>query len=75
MANNTSLPAPYVAGKITVPANTVVNLLDLIQQQVQVNCPGTCAEFMLTADTGNTGCHRYIGRSHGFAAEYQPLLG
>lgn len=47
-----SIPAPYVAGSVWVPAQ-VANLLELIQQQLAPNCPGTAVEFVIAADEGN----------------------
>ena len=48
-----TVPAGYVAGSITVPANTVANVLALIQAQLAANCPGTAVEFQIAADVGN----------------------
>lgn len=48
-------PAPYVAGNVTLPAGVVANLLELIQDQIQANCPGTAVEFMIQADPANGG--------------------
>lgn len=53
-SRNPSIPAPYVAGNISVPANTVSNLLSLIQATIAVNCPGTSSELQLIADSSNT---------------------
>jgi hypothetical protein len=47
-----SIPAAYVAGSVWVPAQ-VANLLELIQQQLAPNCPGTAVEFVIAADEGN----------------------
>jgi hypothetical protein len=52
---NPSIPASYVAGSINLPANAVVNLLDLIQQQITPNCPGSATELQIWSDAGNTG--------------------
>lgn len=47
-----SIPAPYVAGTVHVPAGEVWSLLYLIQKQLSLNCPGTSAEFALTPGEG-----------------------
>jgi hypothetical protein len=52
-SSNQSIPAAYVAGSITVPANVVSNLLVLIQQQLAPNCPGSPTEFRLEANPGS----------------------
>jgi hypothetical protein len=49
---NLTTPSPYVAGTVTVPANTVVSLLTLIQQQLDRNCPGGPRELSITASAG-----------------------
>jgi hypothetical protein len=46
-----SIPAPYVPGTIEVPAGGPWSLLYLIQKQLSPNCPGTSAEFSLSADS------------------------
>lgn len=48
-----SVPTAYVAGTITVPAGKAVGVLQLIQQQLNPNCPGTSVEFRIEADAGN----------------------
>lgn len=50
-----SIPASYVAGSVTLPAGQVANLLDLIQQQLAPNCPGSATEFLIAADASNAG--------------------
>lgn len=45
-----SIPAPYTGGSIIVPAGSPTNLLTLIQQQLQPNCPGSSHELVLSAD-------------------------
>ena len=45
-----SIPASYVPGTVEVPAGQVWSLLYLIQKQLSPNCPGTSAEFALSAD-------------------------
>lgn len=55
MTPNASIPAPYVAGRITLTPNVVANVLDLIQAQLAYNCPGAASEFMIAADASNTG--------------------
>jgi hypothetical protein len=46
-----SIPPGYVGGTIVVPAGSPQNILLLIQQQLQPNCPGTCVQFRLEADS------------------------
>lgn len=53
-----STPTTYVAGRITLPANTVQNLLVLIQRQLDPNCPGGPREVRLTVVSGG---NIYIG--------------
>lgn len=48
-----SVPTAYVAGTITVPAGKPVGVLQLIQQQLNPNCPGTSVEFRIQADASN----------------------
>lgn len=48
-----SVPAPYVAGTISVPAGKVSGVLELIHQQLKRNCPGTSVEFRISADPSN----------------------
>ena len=50
-----SIPAPYVAGSVTLPAGTPQNLLTLIQQQITPNCPASAVELQLWADAANSG--------------------
>jgi hypothetical protein len=50
-----SVPAPYVSGAVQIPAGAVYNLLVLIQQQLQANCPGSAVELMISADPANVG--------------------
>lgn len=50
-----SIPAPYVGGTIELEPGVVSNLLDLIQNKLQKNCPGSAAELQLWADSGNFG--------------------
>lgn len=52
--SNPATPVGYIAGNISLAANTVSNLLTLIQQQLEPNCPGTAVEFQIAADAGNT---------------------
>ena len=51
----TSVPAPYVAGTITLRPGEVSNLLELIQEQLAENCPGSAAELKIWAGPGNMG--------------------
>ena len=51
---NPASPAGYVAGSITLAANTVANVLALIQAQLAPNCPGTAVEFQISGDAANT---------------------
>lgn len=55
MTPSPAVPAGYVAGMLNLPANTVSNLLALIQAQLAPNCPGTAVEFQVSSDAGNTG--------------------
>lgn len=48
-----SVPPPYVGGMLTIAPNTVFNLLTLIQQQIEWDCPGTSVEFLIWADPTN----------------------
>lgn len=50
-----SIPAPYVGGTIELEAGVVGNLLQLIQTQLQRNCPGSATELQLWADPTNFG--------------------
>jgi hypothetical protein len=54
MTPNAAVPCPYVAGTITLAANTVASLLELVQTQLAPNCPGTAVEFQVAADAANT---------------------
>lgn len=54
MTPSPTIPTAYVAGTITLPANTVSNVLALIQAQLAPNCPGTAVEFQIAADAANT---------------------
>jgi hypothetical protein len=54
MTPSPTVPAAYVAGTITLPANTVANVLALIQAQLAPNCPGAGIEFQISADASNT---------------------
>jgi len=55
-----SVPVPYVAGRVQLVANTVANLLTLVQQYLEPDCPGAAVEVALTADAGNSG-NIYLG--------------
>lgn len=57
---NPTVPAPYVAGTITVPSGTVSNVLALVQAQLAPNCPGTAVEFQIAADAANAQ-NVYVG--------------
>jgi hypothetical protein len=48
-----SVPAPYVAGTITVAAGKTYGLLELIHQQLFLDVPGTSVEFRIEADATN----------------------
>lgn len=50
-----SIPAPYVGGTIGLEPGVVWNLLELIQNKLQRNCPGSATELQLWADAGNFG--------------------
>ena|SRR5215475_5973893 len=51
--NLASVPAPYVAGTITLEPNTSYDLLELIQKHLEIDCPGASVEFLLSADPTN----------------------
>lgn len=66
-----SVPIPYFAGTISVPAGKVSGVLDLIWK-VSPNVPGTSVEFRISADPSNEapvfigsgddlGCDNYGG--------------
>lgn len=48
-----SVPTSFVSGSVTIPANQPVSLLDLIQQQISRDCPGTSTEFQIWPDPTN----------------------
>lgn len=48
-----SVPPPFVAGRVSVAANTITNLLDLVHRQLDPRCPGAAVEVALTADALN----------------------
>ena len=61
-----SVPVPYVAGRVVLVANTVANLLTLVQGQLEPDCPGAAVEVALTADAANggsvyLGAYSYLG--------------
>ena len=58
-----SIPAPYVAGDVKVPANKVSGILELIWESLKINCPGTSVEFRISADAGNLA-PVFIGQSN-----------
>ena len=64
-----SVPVPYLAGTISVPAGKVSGVLELIHQQLNPNCPGTSVEFRISADPSNES-PVYIG---GGTLPSQPL--
>jgi|SRR5215471_1446470 len=49
------IPAPYVSGVIQLEPGVVQNLLELIQNKLQKNCPGAATELRLEADQANFG--------------------
>lgn len=57
-----SVPVPYVAGTISVPAGKVSGVLQLIWEQLNPNCPGTSVEFRISADPSNVA-PVFIGQS------------
>lgn len=57
-----SIPTPYVAGTISVPAGVVSGILRLIWDQLNPNCPGTGVEFRVSPDATNT-TPVFIGQS------------
>lgn len=48
-----SVPPPFVAGTVEVPADQPVSLLDLIHQYISRDCPGTSSEFMIWPEPTN----------------------
>jgi len=50
-----SIPAPYVSGIVDLQPGVVLNLLELIQNKLQKNCPGSATELQLWADFSNLG--------------------
>ena len=58
-----SIPAPYVAGDVKVPANKVSGILELIWESLKLNCPGTSVEFRIKADPTNLA-PVFIGQSN-----------
>lgn len=67
-----SVPVPYLAGTISVPAGKATGVLQLIWEQLDPNCPGTSVEFRIVADPSNEtpvyigsqpdlGCDNYGG--------------
>lgn len=48
-----SVPPPYVAGTVDIPANRPVSLLRLIQDQINRDAPGTSVEFMIWPNPEN----------------------
>jgi hypothetical protein len=55
---NAPTPVPYVAGTVTLAANVVASLLNLIQIQLDENCSGGPRELSLYVSSGGT---IYIG--------------
>jgi|SRR5215467_6576307 len=55
-----SIPAPYVSGTLQLEPGVVWNLLELIQNHLQKNCPGSATELRLEADPANFGSI-YVG--------------
>ena len=53
-----STPPAYVAGSVTLPANAVKGLLELIQSQLDPNCPGGPRELQLAVGSGG---NVYVG--------------
>ena len=48
-----SVPPPYVAGTVKLPAGEAVSLLELIHEQINRDCPGTSVEFVISSHQGN----------------------
>ena len=48
-----SVPVPYLAGTISVPAGKISGVLELIWEQLNERCPGTSVEFRISADPSN----------------------
>lgn len=55
-----STPVGYVAGIVFLPVNVVRNLLELIQQQIEPDCPGAATEMQLIGG-GPSGAIILIG--------------
>ena len=67
------VPPSYVGGTVIVPSDRPENLLTLIREQLQVNCPATSTELVLSAeDTVLIGASSHAGgavRDENFAFE------
>ena len=48
-----SVPVPFAAGTLRVPAGQPVGLLDLIHQQINRDVPGTSTQFTIESDPCN----------------------
>lgn len=48
-----SVPAPYIAGMLTLTPHVPHNLLELIHEQTGLDCPGTSTEFRIWANPTN----------------------
>jgi len=48
-----SVPAPYISGRLTLTPGAPQNLIDLIKNQLGLDCPGTSTEFRMWANPTN----------------------
>jgi hypothetical protein len=48
-----SVPVPFAAGTVKVPAGAPMSLLDLIHQQINRDVPGTSTQLTISADPCN----------------------
>lgn len=48
-----SVPAPYIAGRLELEPGKPHNLIDLIHDQLGLDCPGTSTEFRIRAHPTN----------------------
>jgi hypothetical protein len=63
---NPATPAPYVAGRLQITPMIVHDLLNLIQGQIDPDCPGTSVDLTLVADTNN-GQPIFVGANSKYA--------
>ena len=48
-----SVPAPYIAGRLTLEPGKPHNLIDLIHEQLGLDAPGSSTEFRIWANPSN----------------------